>query len=149
MLNCVVRLLAYEYQNMNDFRRQRLITIAQSLISSHKTGRNFHVSFILKNNQLLVTGVNNYLQIHLRHKFGDYVPQKSSSKFYVAGRHSEIVALNIFINKYGHNDCSGLTLFNVRIGCDGLPKISKPCNNCTKIVNSCGFKRILWTENEY
>lgn len=130
---------------MTEHRRERLINIARSLIHL-KNGRAFHVSFILKKNQLLVTGVNDYSQIHLAHKFGQYKPQKESSKNYVAGRHSEIVAMNIFINRFGHSNCCGLTLFNVRIGNDDLPCIAKPCKNCFPVMESFGFKEIIWTE---
>ncbi len=130
---------------MNVNRQERLIEIAKTMMPERRTGKNFHVSFILDKNKLLITGVNDYRQLHLSYRFGEFLPQKTSTVKYIAGRHSEIVALNIFIKRFGNNDCSGLTLFNVRIGNDGEPKMAKPCGNCYPIVNSCGFKRIIWT----
>lgn len=133
---------------MTEYRKQRCIAIAKTLFYK-KTGKNFHVSFILDKNKLLVTGVNSYADLHLSHRFGIYKPQKKLSEDqksrYVAGRHSEIVAINTYINIYGDSDCSGLTLFNVRLDNEGLTRIAKPCNNCLPIIESCGFKKIIWT----
>jgi hypothetical protein len=130
---------------MNSYRMQRCIEIARSL-SDCRTGRSLHFSFILDKNRLLVTGVNSYEKLHRTHVFGDYRPIKHRSTNYIAGQHSECHALRIFINKFGHVDCSGLTLYNVRIGYKGEVMMAKPCGNCQRVVDSCNFKRILWTE---
>lgn len=129
---------------MNEYRKNRLIQIAQSLIAK-RSGRSFHISFILKNNQLLVTATNDYTRLHPYHKYGIYKPYKDGNENYVAGRHSEINAISTYLNKFGNLDMSGLTLMNVRIGYNGEVMSSMPCKNCSRILNSFSFKSIIHT----
>lgn len=131
---------------MNNYRKERLIDIARSLVHK-KTGKSMHISFILKSNQLLVTATNDYTRQHLAHKFGAYVAHKEShdSSIYVASRHSETNALALFLNKFGNLDMSGLTLFNTRIGANGEAMNAAPCPNCSKVLASLNFKDILFT----
>lgn len=132
---------------MNYNRQQRCIALARELMPVHRTGRSFHVSFILNKNRILCYGINNYNKRHLEHRFGKYLPHKTGSGNYIVSNHSEAVAMRIFINKFGNNDCSGLTLFNVRVGFDGETLVAKPCINCqNNIVDKCNFKQVLWTE---
>jgi len=128
---------------MNPYRLNRLTEIAQSLVPK-RTGRAFHVSFILNKNKLLVTAINDYTKEHLSHKFGEYTPYRASLN-YKPGRHSEINALSLFLKKFGSLDVSGLTLLNIRIGFDGATMNAKPCKNCEKVLASLDFKSILWT----
>lgn len=130
---------------MNTYRKERLINIARSLQPA-RTGRNLHVSFILKNNQLLITSTNSYTKQHPHYMFGPYVAIKiSDSTKYVAGLHSEIGAIKGFINRFGHSDFTGLTLFNVRVSSKGETMLAKPCLNCQRVLNSFNFKNIEYT----
>jgi hypothetical protein len=130
---------------MNTKRIERCIRIAQSL-QSFRTGKNLHFSFILKNNQILCYSANDYRHEHLSHKFGKYYPLRQNVKKYIAGRHSEGEALRLYLNKFGNNDMSGLTLFNLRLSYEGKPMISKPCLNCQRIyINPNNFKHVIWT----
>lgn len=128
---------------MNAYRRERLIEIARSLMHCRE-GRSLHFSFILKNNQLLVTSTNSYKKQHLSHRFGEYLPTKSGGN-YVAGMHSETNAIREYIGRFGNSDFSGLTLFNVRLGKNGEPMLAKPCGNCQRLLDSFNFKSIIWT----
>jgi hypothetical protein len=129
---------------MNSYRRERLIEIAKSL-QHCREGRSLHFSFILKNNQLLVTSVNSYKKLHPYHRFGLYKPLKNNCQNYIAGVHSEISAIREYINKFGNSDFSGLTIFNVRLSKNGEEMLSKPCGNCQRVLDSFNFKSILWT----
>lgn len=131
---------------MNKYRRERLIEIARSL-QNLRTGKNLHFSFILKNNQLLCYATNDYTRLHPYHRYGKYLPTRNAnSKDYTSGRHSEINALSLFINKFGTSDVSGLTLFNVRLGREGETMIAAPCLNCTRtIISPLNWKNVLWT----
>lgn len=129
---------------MNSYRRERLIEIAKSL-QHCREGRSLHFSFILKNNQLLVTSVNSYKKLHPYHRFGLYKPLKNNCQNYIAGVHSEISAIREYINKFGNSDFSGLTIFNIRLSKNGEEMLSKPCGNCQRVLDSFNFKSILWT----
>lgn len=133
---------------MNEYRKQRLVEIARSL-QDLRTGRAFHISFILKNNQILAFGVNDYNRVHPAHLFGKYVATKQNTpnSKYIAGYHSETAAIKQYIHKYGTIDCSGLTLFNIRLGFKGQTMMAKCCDNCEKnIVKPANFKHVIWTE---
>lgn len=129
---------------MTSYRKNRLINIARTL-QSKQNGRTFHVSFILKNNKILSIGVNNYKKRHLENRFGKYHPTKDDGSRYIPGIHSEVASIRTFINIFGHDDFSGLTLFNVRLSCAGEAMIAKPCHNCGNLLSSWSFKDILWT----
>lgn len=130
---------------MNLKRIERCVKIAQSL-QSLRTGRNLHFSFILKNNQILCYSANDYRHEHLAHKFGKYYPLREDAKYYVTSRHSEGEVLRLYLNKFGNNDMSGLTLFNLRLSYEGRTMFSKPCLNCQRIyINPNNFKHVIWT----
>jgi hypothetical protein len=130
---------------MNQYRKQRLIDIARSL-QDLRTGNSLHFSFILRRNKLLITSVNSYEKLHPYHKFGKYLPVKASNPgSYIAGQHSETAALKAFINRFGHSDFTGLTLFNVRLSRNCEPMLSKPCRNCETLLNTFNFKSIEYT----
>jgi tRNA(Arg) A34 adenosine deaminase TadA len=129
---------------MNAYRRERLIEISRSL-QHCREGRSLHFSYILKNNQLLVSSVNSYTKLHPYHKFGTYKPLKDGGTKYVAGVHSETAAIREYINRFGNSDFSGLTLFNVRLSKSGEPMMAKPCGNCQNLLDSFNFKSIVWT----
>lgn len=134
---------------MNETLKNRCIDIARMLMPLRRTGRAFHVSFILNKRKIILWATNDYNKNHYYHLFGKYTPTKSNSDGkYVAGLHSEIVIIKRYMQMNKHSDFSGLTLFNVRIGYDGKPMMAKPCDNCKRIVEATNFKEINWTENE-
>jgi hypothetical protein len=128
---------------MNQYRKERCIEIAKKL-SDLRTGRSLHFSFILDKNKLLITAANSYKKSHPQKQFGIYVPARPTTN-YQAGLHSEISAIKTFLSRFRNTDFSGLTLFNVRIGKDGLVQMAAPCKNCQKVLDSFNFKAILHT----
>lgn len=119
---------------------QRLESLAHALKHTQQTGQSFHVTFVYHGSKLIKIGQNNYNKLHRSHKYGDYLPYKNVKSNYVAGIHSEISA----IIRLGDNDCFDYTFVNVRIGNDGEPKISKPCQNCLKVMRQIGYKAIWY-----
>jgi hypothetical protein len=113
-----------------------------------RTGGELHFSFILNKNRIVCYSANNYEKQNLNYRFGKYLPTRNpESNKYVAGRHSEAEVCRIFLNKFGHLDVSGLTLFNVRISRGGLAVLSKPCPNCERIfIEPLNWKEVTWTE---
>lgn len=129
---------------MNERRKNRLIDISRSLMDK-RSGRCLHCAFVLNKNKLLCYAVNSYSKIHLSHKFGNYIPAKIGDN-YVSGRHAECEVLRMYINKFGNNDVSRMTLFVTRIGYKGEVMSSKPCPNCLRnIVYANNWKDVLWT----
>lgn len=57
--------------------------------------------------------------------------------------HAEIAALLNIKNK--RDKLLDSTLVVVRLGSDGLPKLSKPCANCRKEINKFGIRRVFYS----
>lgn len=110
----------------------------------YQDGKCFHTTFAFHGNKMLSIGMNQYSKQHRYHKLGTYHPRKaSSSSTYQAGIHSEAMT----ILKLGMDDCSRLTFVNIRIGNDGKPAVSKPCNNCYRLLREYGFKNLYYYYN--
>lgn len=104
-----------------------------------------HFSFIWKKKKLI--------------SFGRNFPRKESAKaLYFARRfgqqkiqkypfiHSEIDAISKAWGKVQLG--SSHVLINTRVNRDGTLGISKPCDQCQLVLDSIGFKEILWTKKE-
>jgi len=122
---------------------KRLEEIAKALKPVSQSGKNFHVTFVYNKNKLLCVANNDYRKRHPYHKFGEYLPEIKTDR-YIPGIHSECAA----IIKMGLEDCSHLTFVNLRIDNNGNPAISKPCNNCSRLLNQIGFKQIIFFDGE-
>ena len=123
---------------------KRLEEIARALKPVYQSGRTFHVTAVYKKNKMLCIAHNNYNKKHPYHKFGVYKPLKDGSENYTAGIHSECAALI----KLGMEDCSDLTFVNIRIGSDGKTAISKPCDNCQRVLDQVGHKKIWFFDGQ-
>jgi deoxycytidylate deaminase len=126
-----------------DQKIKKCIEITRALRQEKESGRSFHSTFIFDKGKLLSIGVNNYKKLHRSHKFGLYKGTKDNPEKYVAGIHSEIDA----IIKLGNTDCSKLTFINIRIDNNNLPNISKPCENCFRVLQGLGFKQIYYIDS--
>jgi deoxycytidylate deaminase len=121
---------------------KKCIEISKCLKKDKESGRSFHCTFIYNKNKLLSIGFNSYKKLHRRHIFGAYKGTKDNPEQYIAGIHSEIDALI----KLGKTDCSKLTFVNVRIDKNKQANISKPCENCFRVLQGLGFKQIYYID---
>lgn len=121
---------------------KRLEEITKALKPIHQSGKSFHVTAVYRKNKMLCIAHNNYNKEHPYYKFGEYTPIKGGK--YSAGIHSETAALI----KLGFEDCSDLTFVNIRIDNNGNPAISKPCENCQRVLDQIGYKRIWFYDGE-
>lgn len=120
----------------------KCIEITKCLKRDKTTGHSFHTTFIYDKGKLLSIGFNNYKKLHPRHKFGIYKGTKDNPEKYISGIHSEIDA----IIKLGKTDLSKFTIINIRIDNNNCPNISKPCENCFKVLQGLGFKQIYYLD---
>ncbi len=114
---------------------ERLIEIGYALKSkTYVGGRCFHLSGIFHRSKLLSLGVNEYNKTHTSMlKFGYSA---------MSGIHSELRGAL----KLGFDNCSGLTIINIRI--DGRNNINNSCfcNACQKLVRYLGFKNAFFSD---
>jgi hypothetical protein len=121
---------------------KRLEEIAKALKPVHQSGKSFHVTVVYRKNKMLCIANNNYNKNHPYHKFGEYAATKGGD--YMAGIHSETAALI----KLGLEDCSDLTFVNLRIDNNGNPAISRPCDNCQRVLDQIGYKKIWFYDGK-
>ena len=118
----------------------KCIEITKCIKKDKESGRSFHATFIFDKGKLLSIGFNNYNKLHRSTKFGKYKGTKANPDQYIAGLHSEIDS----IIKLGRTDCSRLTFINIRIDNNERPNMSKPCENCFRVLQGLGFKQIYY-----
>jgi deoxycytidylate deaminase len=75
---------------------------------------------------------------------GKYTGYKTNPEHYRPCLHSEISALI----KLGEQDCSRYTFVNVRIDNNNKISLAKPCQNCQRILDQVGYKRIIYSSGE-
>jgi hypothetical protein len=121
---------------------KKCIDITKCLKKDKSTGHSFHTTFIFDKGKLLSIGFNNYNKLHRRNTFGPYKGTKTNPDQYVAGLHSEIDS----IIKLGRTDCSRLSFINIRIDNNDCPNMSKPCENCFRVLQGLGFKQIYFLD---
>ena len=122
---------------------KKCIEITKALREERSSGRSFHSTFIFDKSKLLSIGFNNYKKLHRRNTFGPYKGTKDNPDQYIAGIHSEIDA----IIKLGRTDCTGLTFINIRVDNNDMPNISKPCENCFRVLQGLRFKHIYYIDS--
>lgn len=127
-----------------DKRLEKCIEISLGLRPSKQTGRSFHTTFIFDKKRILSIGTNDYNKHHPYHKMGEYRGFKSNPEHYRPCLHSEISALL----RLGEEDCSRYVFINVRIDNNNKISIAKPCQNCQKILDGVGYKKIIYTTSE-
>jgi len=115
----------------------RLEEITRALKLGAQTGKSFHTTFVYRGNKMLCLATNNYNKLHRRHKFTDYT--KNDCDNYVASLHSEISSLI----RLGFTDCSDLSFVNIRIDNNDCAAVSRPCENCARVLLGVGYKN-LW-----
>lgn len=125
-------------------RLEKCIEISLGLRPSKQTGRSFHTTFIFDKKRILSIGTNDYNKHHPYHKMGEYRGFKSNPEHYRPCLHSEISALL----RLGEEDCSRYVFVNVRIDNNNKISMAKPCQNCQKILDGVGYKKIIYSTSE-
>ena len=120
---------------------ERLEEITRALKVGLQNGKSFHTTFVYRKNKLLVIANNDYEKSHRHHKFSEY---KKPEGNYKPCLHSEVAALI----RLGRTDCADLTFINIRIDNNGDAAISKPCENCTRLLKCIGYKSLYYHNGE-
>lgn len=129
-----------------DKRLEKCIEIATSLRPQKQNGRSFHATFIFHKKRIISIGINDYTKHHPYHKMGEYRGFKTNPEHYRPCLHSEISALL----RLGEEDCSRYTFVNIRIDNNNKTTIAKPCQNCQKILDGVGYKKLFYsTDNGF
>lgn len=116
---------------------KRIVEVAKALREKEQTGQFFHVSFICKGVRILAIGMNNYYKSHPICRLHPYKAEECSI-------HSELSATI----KFGEEDLSHYSFFNVRIGNNGNVMNSKPCAGCQSLLKQLNVRRFFHSTDD-
>lgn len=91
---------------------------------------NRHGAVVVKNGRVLSLGVNKW-----RNR-GLYQPNLFENILTV---HAEVDALSRVV------DAEGVTVYVARMGDDGMPRFSRPCQHCMLVLKKLGIKKVVYT----
>lgn len=128
-------------------RMSAAVNIAKAMFSKgvSSNGRTFNCTFAYHKSKLLAIGMNDYKKI-----MSGYIP-KLNTHFKQFGESSYVPSLHgemSCIIKLGHEDCSDIDFFSVRINKNGKCCNSKPCSNCARILHQVGFKHVYFFDED-
>lgn len=93
-----------------------------------------HFTFLIKRNNIICFGVNNTVKTHpLANQFG----HRFNSI------HSELACINNF--QYPISQLNKFDMVNVRITSDNKLAMSKPCNQCIRMLRSFGVHEVVYS----
>jgi len=101
-------------------------------IAGTSTERQRHGALITKGNRVLTVGVN----ASRNH------PLVCSNPALEAGIHAEEAAMRALPSGI---DTSRLTLYVARMGRNGRPALSKPCDRCMSQIKALGIREVIYT----
>lgn len=105
--------------------------------------RRYHFSIAFDVNKPILICQNNPIKVnHKAYRIGQQFNIRTYQDFpYV---HSESYLISKLLDRYNTVDAN-LSIVNVRINREGKVLLSKPCDNCQKILDALGLKRVYWS----
>ncbi|MFA5758759.1 MAG: hypothetical protein WC942_05290 [Clostridia bacterium] len=119
---------------MNAKIQSKIVEISKALVSIPH-GKNKHFSFIVKRNNILSIGWNDYTKTH---------PMAKENGCLFGSIHSELSAVVRFSGKI--SDLQKCTLINTRVNTHHKFGMSKPCHSCQQLIMRIGFKEVWYTD---
>jgi hypothetical protein len=108
--------------------------------------RRYHFTIAFDVNKPILICQNNPIKINSKaYKIGKQFNIQTYRDFpYV---HSESYLISKLLDRYNTID-TNLSIVNVRINRQGIILLSKPCENCQKILDAVGLKKVYWSMNQ-
>jgi deoxycytidylate deaminase len=130
------RLGTFEVPHTPLSRSQRsFLDLATKVAESSDVTRQ-HGAVVVRGGRVLAVGVNRYRSRHtIISDSPEYDPNITT--------HAEADALSRIA------DPSGVTIYVARVDSQGRPRFSRPCENCTKLLEEAGVKRVIYTTDQH
>lgn len=105
--------------------------------------RRYHFTIAFDGNKPILICQNNPIKInHKAYRIGQQFNIRTYQDFpYV---HSESYLISKLLDRYNSIN-TNLSIVNVRINRQGRILLSKPCENCQKILDAVGLHKVYWT----
>lgn len=108
--------------------------------------RRYHFTIAFDVNKPILICENNPIKInHKAYRIGQQFNIQTYQDFpYV---HSESHLVSKLLDRYNSID-TNLSIVNIRINRQGIILLSKPCENCQKILDAVGLRKVYWSINK-
>lgn len=111
-----------------------MIRLASKIAAKSKFRRARVGAVLVKGGRVIATGCN-------RIGYSKYLPDRP----YPESVHAEQQAILQLLKVRRLHDLSGSTMFISRIGSDGRARLSKPCAECSDLINAVGITKVIYT----
>lgn len=105
--------------------------------------RRYHFTIAFDGNKPILICQNNPIKVnHKAYRIGQQFNIQTYKEYPFV--HSESHLISKLLDRYNSID-TNLSIVNVRINRQGRILLSKPCENCQKILDAVGLDKIYWT----
>lgn len=105
--------------------------------------RRYHFAIAFDGNRPICLSQNNPIKVNAKAlRMGQMFNIQTYKEFPYS--HAESHLVSQLLDRY-NSICSYLSIVVVRIGRDGRMRLSKPCENCAKILKAVGLHNIYWS----
>jgi hypothetical protein len=108
--------------------------------------RRYHFTIAFDVNKPVLICQNNPVKVnHKAYRIGKQFNIQTYKEFpYV---HSESYLISKLLDRYNSID-TNLSIVNIRINRQGIVLLSKPCDNCKKLLDAVGLNKVYWTVDD-
>lgn len=118
-------------------KRQRAFLDLATKVAETSEVRRQHGAVVVRGGRVLAVGVNRW-----RNRHTVIVPVQDEYNLTIS-YHAEAEALSRV------SDATGATIYIARIDAQGRPRFSRPCENCAKLLEAAGVKRVIYTTDQH
>jgi hypothetical protein len=122
---------------------KKALKLSYDRFNPNSLQRRYHFSIAFDGNKPILICQNNPIKVNCKaFKIGQMFNIQTYQEYpYV---HSESYLISKLLDRYNSID-TNLSIVNVRINRQGRTLLSKPCDNCQKLLKAVGLHKIYWT----
>jgi hypothetical protein len=122
---------------------KKALKLSYERFSPNPFQRRYHFTIAFDVNKPILICQNNPIKVnHKAYRIGQQFNIRTYQEFpYV---HSESYLVSKLLDRYNTID-TNLSIVNIRINRQGVILLSKPCENCQKILDAVGLTKVYWS----
>jgi hypothetical protein len=122
---------------------KKALKLSYERFSPNPFQRRYHFTIAFDVNKPILICQNNPIKVnHKAYRIGQQFNIRTYQEFpYV---HSESHLVSKLLDRYNTID-TNLSIVNIRINRQGVILLSKPCENCQKILDAVGLTKVYWS----
>ena len=119
------------------FENDRIFELLRAAAQRSEFQQHRHSTAIVHKGKVLAVGINQKKSHTLQKQFSG-----RDTKIWL---HSELAAMIKVINRYGPEILGDCELYNLRLTKGGNIGLAKPCETCSRAIDSFGIGKVFWT----